>query len=53
MESSVASVVPRFQAASGSHDAGYLRENGIDLRRRPTGGRAVLHEPARADAHRR
>jgi lipoate-protein ligase A len=34
----------RFQRAVGSHDATFLRENGIDLVRRPTGGSAVLHE---------
>jgi len=34
----------RFQAASGSHDPHYLRGEGLDLVRRPTGGTAVLHE---------
>jgi lipoate-protein ligase A len=34
----------RFQRAEGSRDATFLRENGIDLVRRPTGGSAVLHE---------
>jgi lipoate-protein ligase A len=34
----------RCQEASTSSDPAYLREQGIDLVRRPTGGRAVLHE---------
>jgi lipoate-protein ligase A len=34
----------RFQEARTSHDPVYLRESGIDLVRRPTGGSAVLHE---------
>jgi lipoate-protein ligase A len=34
----------RFQEAAGSHAPAFLRENGIDLVRRPTGGSAVLHE---------
>jgi lipoate-protein ligase A len=33
-----------------SHDATYLREQGIALVRRPTGGRAVLHEHERTFA---
>jgi lipoate-protein ligase A len=40
----------RFQRAAGSHDPVYLRENGIDLVRRPTGGAAVLHEHERTYA---
>lgn len=34
----------KAQPAARSHDPGYLRERGIDLVRRPTGGRAVLHD---------
>lgn len=34
----------RFQGAEGSQNPTFLRENGIDLVRRPTGGSAVLHE---------
>lgn len=40
----------RFQCASRAHDAGYLRENEVDLLRRPTGGTAVLHEHERTYA---
>jgi lipoate-protein ligase A len=38
------------QRASTSHDPGYLRDQGIDLVRRPTGGLAVLHEYERTYA---
>jgi lipoate-protein ligase A len=38
------------QPALGSHDPGYLRREGIALVRRPTGGRAVLHEHERTYA---
>jgi len=34
----------RGQAQAAAHDPVYLREQGIDLVRRPTGGLAVLHE---------
>lgn len=34
----------RSQPAAGSHDPSWLRARGIDLVRRPTGGRAVLHD---------
>jgi lipoate-protein ligase A len=40
----------RRQGAQGAHDPGYLRSEGIDLVRRPTGGRAVLHEHERTYA---
>jgi lipoate-protein ligase A len=40
----------RRQPAAGAHDADYLRAEGIDLVRRPTGGRAVLHEHERTYA---
>ncbi len=40
----------RRQPAAGAHDAAYLRAEGIDLVRRPTGGRAVLHEYERTYA---
>jgi lipoate-protein ligase A len=40
----------RFQQASTAHDPSYLRENGIDLVRRPSGGGAVLHEYERTYA---
>jgi lipoyl(octanoyl) transferase len=40
----------RRQPATGSHDPAYLRAEGIDLVRRPTGGRAVLHEHERTYA---
>lgn len=33
----------RHQPAAGRYDQGALRERGIDVVRRPTGGRAVLH----------
>ena len=35
------------QAADGSHDAVYLKGQGLGLVRRPTGGQAVLHERER------
>jgi lipoate-protein ligase A len=38
------------QAAATSHDPDYLRREGIALVRRPTGGRAVLHEHERTYA---
>jgi lipoate-protein ligase A len=38
------------QEAGGSHDPEFLREEGIGLVRRPTGGRAVLHEHERTFA---
>jgi lipoate-protein ligase A len=38
------------QQASGSHDPAYLRIEGIELVRRPTGGLAVLHEHERTYA---
>lgn len=34
----------RRQPAIGSHDPSFIASEGIDLVRRPTGGRAVLHE---------
>ncbi len=37
----------RSQPADGSHDPDYLRREGIQLIRRPTGGLAVLHEHER------
>jgi lipoate-protein ligase A len=40
----------RRQPAAGAHDAAYLRDEGIELVRRPTGGRAVLHEHERTYA---
>ena len=40
----------RHQSSEGSHDPRFLRENGIDLVRRPTGGRAVLHDRERTYA---
>jgi lipoate-protein ligase A len=40
----------RRQAATGAHDAAFLRAEGIHLVRRPTGGRAVLHEHERTYA---
>lgn len=40
----------RRQPAPGACDPAYLRRNGIDLVRRPTGGRAVLHEHERTYA---
>ncbi len=40
----------RFQDCRGAYDAAYLREHGIDLLRRPTGGMAVLHEHERTYA---
>jgi lipoate-protein ligase A len=40
----------RRQCAAESHDARYLREQGIDLLRRPSGGRAVLHDRERTYA---
>jgi lipoate-protein ligase A len=40
----------RSQPAGGACDRGYLREESIDLVRRPTGGRAVLHEHERTYA---
>jgi lipoyl(octanoyl) transferase len=40
----------RRQPAQGAHEADYLRAEGIDLVRRPTGGRAVLHEHERTYA---
>jgi lipoate-protein ligase A len=38
------------QPAAGAHDRAYLRAENIDLVRRPTGGRAVLHEHERTYA---
>lgn len=38
------------QPARGAHDPEYLRAEAIDLVRRPTGGRAVLHEHERTYA---
>jgi lipoate-protein ligase A len=38
------------QTAARSHDPAYLRAEGIDLVRRPTGGLAVLHEHERTYA---
>jgi lipoate-protein ligase A len=40
----------KSQAARESYDAGYLRAAGIDLVRRPTGGRAVFHAHERTYA---
>lgn len=40
----------RRQPAAGSHDPEYLRRHAIALVRRPTGGRAVLHEHERTFA---
>ncbi len=40
----------RRQAVRGAHDPAYLRAEGIGLVRRPTGGRAVLHEHERTYA---
>jgi len=40
----------RSQPATGSCDPAYLRREGIDLVRRPTGGGAVLHEHERTYA---
>lgn len=40
----------RHQSAEGAHDPLYLRDHGIDLVRRPTGGSAVLHEHERTYA---
>ena len=40
----------RGQPAGSAHDARYLALEGIDLVRRPTGGRAVLHEAERTYA---
>jgi lipoate-protein ligase A len=40
----------RSQPGPGSCDLAYLREKGIDLVRRPTGGQAVLHEHERTYA---
>ncbi len=40
----------RRQAALGAHDPAYLSAERIDLVRRPTGGRAVLHEHERTYA---
>src|SRR6478672_8273798 len=34
----------RNQPASGAYDVARLRESGIDVVRRPTGGRAILHD---------
>lgn len=38
------------QPASGSHDLGWILDHGLGLVRRPTGGRAVLHERERTYA---
>jgi lipoate-protein ligase A len=38
------------QPAAGAHERAYLRAENIDLVRRPTGGRAVLHEYERTYA---
>jgi lipoate-protein ligase A len=40
----------KSQPAEGAHDPGALRESGVDLVRRPTGGEAVLHEHERTYA---
>ncbi len=40
----------RKQPARGAHDPAFLRREGIELVRRPTGGRAVLHEHERTYA---
>lgn len=40
----------RKQPAAGARDPEYLRSQGIELVRRPTGGRAVLHEHERTYA---
>src|SRR5512139_577364 len=38
------------QPASGSHDLAWILDRGLGLVRRPTGGRAVLHEHERTYA---
>jgi lipoate-protein ligase A len=40
----------RGQPAAGAHDPAWLRSNAVQLVRRPTGGRAVLHELERTYA---
>lgn len=40
----------RRQAAADCHDPCFLRQQGIDLVRRPSGGRAVLHQAERTYA---
>jgi lipoyl(octanoyl) transferase len=40
----------KTQRSEGAHDAAALREEGVDLVRRPTGGDAVLHEHERTYA---
>jgi lipoyl(octanoyl) transferase len=40
----------KTQRAEGAHDARALRDEGVDLVRRPTGGEAVLHEHERTYA---
>jgi len=40
----------KTQPAAGAHDDAVLRAEGIDLVRRPTGGRAVLHDAERTYA---
>jgi lipoate-protein ligase A len=42
--------IGRGQCADSTHDPGFLRAEGIDLVRRPTGGGAVLHEHERTYA---